>query len=77
MNTSIFDFFYICFNVKTPILQGLTVNQIKKIRVLIDEAITKTDQDLHDCGNERNKTLFEIGNLLHETCVISNNEVTR
>eukprot|EP00795_Rhopilema_esculentum_P000654 gene654-10360_t len=56
------------------ILKGLTVNQIKKIRVLIDEAITKTDQDLHDCEKERNKTLFEIGNLLHETCVISNNE---
>jgi len=55
-------------------LQGLTVNQIKKIRVLIDEAITKTDHDLHDCEKERNKTLFEVGNILHESCVISNDE---
>lgn len=55
--------------------QGLSVNQIKKIRQLTDEAITKTDHELHECEKERNKTIFEIGNLLHETCVISNNEV--
>lgn len=55
-------------------LKGLSVNQIKKIRQLTDEAITKTDHELHECEKERNKTIFEIGNLLHETCVISNNE---
>ena len=55
--------------------QGLTVNQIKRIRVLIDEAITKTDHDLHECEKDRNRTLFEVGNILHETCVISNDEV--
>eukprot|EP00112_Aurelia_sp_Birch-Aquarium-sp1_P006053 Seg1677.2 transcript_id=Seg1677.2/GoldUCD/mRNA.D3Y31 product="Serine-tRNA ligase cytoplasmic" protein_id=Seg1677.2/GoldUCD/D3Y31 len=56
------------------ILQGLTVNQIKKVRVLIDEAVVKTDSDLHQCEKERNTTLFEIGNILHHTCVISSNE---
>ena len=51
------------------------MNQIKKVRVLIDEAIVKTDHDLLECEKDRNKTLFEIGNILHETCVISGNEV--
>ena len=52
------------------------MNQIKKVRVLIDEAVVKTDSDLHQCEKERNTTLFEIGNILHHTCVISNSEVS-
>eukprot|EP00794_Sanderia_malayensis_P007508 gene7508-8341_t len=56
------------------ILQDLTVTKIKKVRVLIDEAAVKTDQDLHDCEKERNKSLFEIGNLVHDSCVISADE---
>lgn len=55
-------------------LGALTVTQIKKIRVLIDESITKNTAQLAALENKRNESLKEIGNLLHESCIISNDE---
>ncbi|KAL1513060.1 hypothetical protein ABEB36_002538 [Hypothenemus hampei] len=55
-------------------LQPLTVQQIKKVRVLIDEAVVKNDQELLITEKERNGALREIGNLLHDTVPVDNDE---
>lgn len=61
-------------NIKAEDLQALTVNQIKKIRVLIDEAITENEKLLLENETKRNQALREVGNHLHESCVISDDE---
>lgn len=45
-----------------------------KVRILIDEAIHKTEESLETLEKERNDALREIGNLLHESVPISDNE---
>lgn len=49
--------------------------QIKKVRLLVDEAIEKTDVDRIKLETERFENLREIGNLLHPSVPISNDEV--
>ncbi|XP_060793295.1 serine--tRNA ligase, cytoplasmic-like isoform X1 [Neoarius graeffei] len=56
------------------ILSTLTVTQIKKVRVLVDEAIQKTDSERLRLEMERFESLREIGNLLHPSVPISNDE---
>ncbi|NP_001080487.1 seryl-tRNA synthetase 1 L homeolog [Xenopus laevis] len=56
------------------ILSALSVTQIKRLRVLIDEAITATDSERIKLEGERFESLREIGNLLHPTVPISNDE---
>ncbi|XP_030076289.1 serine--tRNA ligase, cytoplasmic [Microcaecilia unicolor] len=58
----------------TEILSALTVTQIKKIRVLIDEAILKCDAERVKLEAKRFENLREIGNLLHPSVPISNDE---
>jgi len=60
--------------ITTESLGALTVNQIKKVRVLIDEAVVKNDNDLLQCEKERNAALREVGNHLHESVPVSNDE---
>lgn len=69
---NLFDFFVIVcvFACKT-----LTVTQIKKVRLLVDEAIGKTDSERVTLEEERFEYLREIGNLLHPSVPISNDEV--
>ncbi|CAB4025690.1 Serine--tRNA ligase, cytoplasmic, partial [Paramuricea clavata] len=55
-------------------LQGLTVTQIKKIRVLIDEEIVNCRKQVEEWEKQRNSMLFEIGNLLHDDVPVSNDE---
>lgn len=55
-------------------LKPLTVAQIKNIRALIDEAISKNDESLIATEQERNRALKEVGNLLHESVPVSNDE---
>ena len=57
------------------LFQGLTVTQIKHIRSLIDENITKCNDEVIKVEQQRNEKLFEIGNLLHESVPVSNDEV--
>lgn len=57
------------------IVQALTVAQIKKLRVVIDEQITQNDTSLTVHETERNEALKEMGNFLHESCIVSNDEV--
>lgn len=56
--------------------QALTVTQIKKVRFLVDEAMVKTDSDRIKLEAERFEYLREIGNLLHPSVPISNDEVS-
>lgn len=55
--------------------QPLTVTQIKKVRLLVDEAVEKTDKERVRLEAERFEYLREIGNLLHPSVPISNDEV--
>lgn len=55
-------------------LAKLTVKQIKRVSVLIDTEIEKTKENLVRIENERNSTLHEIGNLVHESVPVSDNE---
>ncbi|RUS86079.1 hypothetical protein EGW08_006172 [Elysia chlorotica] len=55
-------------------LKPLTVNQIKKVRVSIDEQMKQNDAKLQQHETDRNEALKEIGNILHESCIISNDE---
>lgn len=54
--------------------EGLTVTQIKKIRVLIDEALVKNNQLLTSLAKERDDLLKEISNWLHPSVPVSNDE---
>lgn len=60
--------------IKSEDLKALTVNQIKKVRVLIDEAIVKNEEELKITATTRNNALREVGNHLHESCVVSSDE---
>lgn len=55
--------------------QNLKVSQIKKLRLLIDEAILNCDTQRIKLEEERFENLREIGNLLHPSVPISNDEV--
>lgn len=55
-------------------LRPLTVNQIKKVRVLIDEAIAKNEQALLAAEKTRSSALREVGNHLHESVPVNDDE---
>lgn len=55
--------------------QALTVTQIKKVRLLVDEAVEKTDRERMKLEAERFEYQREIGNLLHPSVPVSNDEV--
>ncbi|XP_019328267.1 PREDICTED: LOW QUALITY PROTEIN: cadherin EGF LAG seven-pass G-type receptor 2, partial [Aptenodytes forsteri] len=56
------------------VLGALQVSQIKKVRLLIDEAILQCDAERVRLEAERFESLREIGNLLHPSVPISNDE---
>lgn len=55
-------------------LRPLTVSQIKKVRVFIDKEMQKCDEQRLECEKTRKDSLWEIGNFLHSSCIISNDE---
>ncbi|XP_053986582.1 serine--tRNA ligase, cytoplasmic [Hylaeus anthracinus] len=61
-------------NLVSDNLKSLTVTQIKTIRGCIDDAIEKNGKDLISTGLERNGALKEVGNFLHDSVPISNDE---
>ncbi|XP_002715854.1 serine--tRNA ligase, cytoplasmic isoform X1 [Oryctolagus cuniculus] len=61
-------------DVTADTLTNLKVSQIKKVRLLIDEAILKCDAERIKLEAERFESLREIGNLLHPSVPISNDE---
>jgi len=61
-------------NLTSESLRLLTVTQIKGIRTLIDDVIKKNDENLKTIELERNTALREVGNHLHESVPVSNDE---
>ena len=59
------------------VFQALTVAQIRPIVKSIDAAIAQNNDDRIRTEEERGESIREIGNMLHETCIISNDEVTK
>jgi seryl-tRNA synthetase len=55
-------------------LGKLTIKQIKRVSILTDAEIEKTKENLIRIENERNSTLHEIGNIVHESVPVSDNE---
>lgn len=55
-------------------LKTLTVAQIKKVRVFIDQAITDNEKQMEESEKIRNNSLREVGNWLHESVPVSNDE---
>lgn len=60
--------------ITADILKTLTVNQIKKVRVLIDEDMIQNEKLLQQAEVSRNSALREVGNHLHESVPVSNDE---
>ncbi|XP_009999186.1 PREDICTED: serine--tRNA ligase, cytoplasmic, partial [Chaetura pelagica] len=56
------------------VLGALQVSQIKRLRLLIDQAILECDAERLRLEAERFESLREIGNLLHPSVPISNDE---
>lgn len=56
------------------VLKPLTVNQIKKIRALIDTAVVDNERALVEVEKRRNTALREVGNHLHASVPVSNDE---
>nr|CAB3265867.1 serine--tRNA ligase, cytoplasmic-like [Phallusia mammillata] len=61
-------------NLTSDILSGLTVVQIKKIRLTVDAEITKCDSRRLELETIRHTNLREIGNILHDSVPVSNDE---
>lgn len=61
-------------NVTGDRLKELTINQIKKVRILIDAALTDTESKLTELEAARNLALREVGNHLHSSVPVSDNE---
>lgn len=57
-------------------LAKLTVKQIKRVSTLIDTEIERTKERLIKIENDRNSALHEIGNLVHHSVPVSDNEVS-
>lgn len=55
-------------------LKQLTVNQIKKVRVLVDAAIVDNEKTMVEAEITRNSALREVGNHLHPSVPVSDNE---
>lgn len=55
-------------------LRPLTVNQIKLIREVIDKKITENDAAMTQLEKQRNEALREVGNHLHWSVPVSNDE---
>jgi seryl-tRNA synthetase len=56
------------------LLAKLTIKQIKRISLLIDTEIENTKEKLVKIENDRNSALHEIGNIVHQSVPVSNNE---
>jgi len=55
-------------------LQPLTVTQLKKVRVMVDEEIAKCNDKSSKLVDERNAAIGKIGNFIHDSCIIDNDE---
>lgn len=56
--------------------QVLTVKQLKKVSLEIDQAIKSSNETRLQLEQERTERLREIGNIIHSSVPISNDEVS-
>lgn len=61
-------------NLSAEDVKKFTVTQIKQIRVVIDDLMKKNDEAVIMHETTRNEALREIGNHLHSSCIVSNDE---
>ncbi|XP_055327914.1 probable serine--tRNA ligase, cytoplasmic [Paramacrobiotus metropolitanus] len=55
-------------------IKTLNIPQLKTLGSKIDEEIDKCTKKMEELDEKRSAALREIGNLLHDSCIISNNE---
>lgn len=60
--------------ITSEMLKPLTVSQIKKVRSLVDQAILDNEKQLQETEKKRNHALREVGNHLHVSVPISDDE---
>lgn len=58
------------------LLQGLTVVQLKKLSQVIDDRMKKANEERALTETARDNIVKEIGNMLHESVPVSNDEVS-
>ena len=63
-------------NITSEQLKSLSVNQIKKVRLMMDSEMDRNSQALAVTEASRNAALREIGNTLDPSVPISNDEVS-
>jgi len=68
------DVVYNLDSVTQETLNGLTVMQLKKMSTLIDSESKKNMEAMEKCEKDRHRQLFDIGNLLHPSVPINDNE---
>jgi len=56
-------------------MQALTIPQLRRLSSLVEESIRRCNEERVQCETERSEAMFEIGNLLHESVIVSNDEV--
>ena len=61
-------------DLKIDNLQQLNINQIKKLSTFVDQKIVETKESMESLENERNELLVQIGNIVHESVPISDDE---
>ena len=57
-------------------MQTLQIVQVKKLRVMVDEEISKCNLRIQVLEQDRLTNLREIGNILHDSVPVSNDEVS-
>jgi len=61
-------------DLNADVLGKLNIKQIKRVSLLIDTEIEKTKEKLIKIEHDRNSTLREIGNIVHHSVPVSDNE---
>jgi len=56
-------------------IQALTIPQLRRLSSLIEDSIRRCNEERVQCEMERGEAMYEIGNLLHESVVVSADEV--
>ncbi|CAJ0931208.1 unnamed protein product, partial [Mesorhabditis belari] len=60
--------------VKADEITGLTISQLKKVQVLVEEKMKTTEASMVQLDQQRQEALVQIGNLVHESVPVSDNE---
>jgi len=68
-------FFEVLYQMVDVDIQALTIPQLRCLSSLIEESIRHCNEERAQCETERNDAMFEIGNLLHESVIVSADEV--